>query len=233
MTRAGWLWVDVDEPNAHPALAALLDERPAHLLVRSGGTGGLHAYWRLRRPLPAKDGAIERANSRLAHAAGGDLACRDRGRLLRLAGTVNGKTGRRAQLLWVDLATPTYPVKELVGDLPDPPGATPRARRTARSVVHDDPYKRIAPAEYFLALAGIEVPAHGLVSCPSPRHEDDHPSCSVGRDASEGWYCHAGCGGGAIYDLASLIEGGPTGPALRGGDFRRARERVRSALGER
>ncbi len=93
--------------------------------------------------------------------------------------------------------------------------------------MHDDPYKRIAPAEYFRRLAGIEVPASGLVRCPSPTHDDTTPSCHVGRDASEGFCCH-GCGiGGAIYDLASVLEGGATGRWLRGDAFRRARERVR------
>ena len=103
----------------------------------------------------------------------------------------------------------------------------PRARRRRHRCAHDDPYKRIAPAEYFRRLAGIEVPASGLVRCPSPTHDDATPSCHVGRDASEGFCCH-GCGiGGAIYDLASALEGGATGRWLRGDAFRRARERVR------
>jgi len=39
-----FLWVDVDQPDQLPALWAFLAERPCHLLVESGGSGGVHAY---------------------------------------------------------------------------------------------------------------------------------------------------------------------------------------------
>lgn len=53
-------------------------------------------------------------------------------------------------------------------------------------------------------LTGEEVPAFGLVSCPSPDHEDSTPSCSV-RD--ERWRCF-GCGAnGTVIDLASIVFG--------------------------
>jgi hypothetical protein len=83
---------------------------------------------------------------------------------------------------------------------------TPRVRASGTS---SDPDKRISPREYFERLAGIVVPRHGLVHCPA--HEDRNPSCSVGADANQGWRCHAGtCGArGAIYDLASVLLGGP------------------------
>ena len=101
-------------------------------------------------------------------------------------------------------------------------------------VAGEDPYKRIAPPEYFRRLAGITVPRGGLVSCPSPGHVDRHPSCSVGAEASQGWCCHSGdCGArGAIYDLASVLLGGPWGRELRGTAFTRARARVREAFGD-
>jgi hypothetical protein len=97
-----------------------------------------------------------------------------------------------------------------------------------------DPYKRIGPREYFERLAGIVVPRDGLVRCPAAGHEDHNPSCSVGVDASQGWRCHAGgCGArGAIYDLASVLLGGPWGPQLRGEAFRRARAYVIDVFGE-
>ena len=75
------LWVDVDEPGELPALWALLAERPCHLLIESGGSGGVHAYWKLDEPLAAtrrRPGTgeviepIERANLRLIHALGVD-----------------------------------------------------------------------------------------------------------------------------------------------------------------
>jgi hypothetical protein len=247
-----WLWVDVDKPGELPALWGLLAERPCHLLVESAGSGGVHAYWRLDRPLPAvhldeRTGEliewIERANLRLIHRLGtgpdgkptvGDGQCAERARVMRLAGTVNYKTGRHARILQADLALAPYPIAQLVGDLADPaaPPPTPRRRGAPRAIAHHDPYKRIAPPEYFEVLAGITVPASGRVRCPSPTHTDEHPSCDVGDDASQGWICRACGAGGAIYDLASVLLGGPTGQALRGEEFNRAQAYVRDAFGE-
>jgi hypothetical protein len=242
-----FLWVDVDEPDRLPALWALLAERPCHLLVESSA-GHAHAYWKLDRPLPATRviettgelvEPIERAHLRLIHHLGTDAhgkptvadpACAERSRVMRLAGTVNGKTGAHARILEADLALPAYPVGQLVGDLPDPIiTVQPRARTSGHS---PDPYKRICPREYFERLAGIVVPRDGLVRCPA--HDDRIPSCSVGLDASQGWRCHAGgCGArGAIYDLASVLLGGPWGPQLRGDAFKRARAYVVDAFGE-
>ena len=247
-TRA--LWVDIDQPGQLHHLWALLAERPCHLLVESGG-GGAHAYWLLDKPLPATDedqpsglppDPIERAHARIIHRLGvdqhgrpnvADVACKDRSRLMRLSGSVNGKTGRHARILEADFQLAPYPIEQLVGDLPDPtPPAT--TRRHGRRVEHQDPYKRISPPEYFEQLAGIEVPRGGLVRCPAPWHEDQHPSCSVGTDSTTGWKCHGGsCGaGGAIYDLASVLLGGPWGRELRGEQFKHARAYVADVFGE-
>jgi hypothetical protein len=250
IARSRFLWVDVDEPGELPALWALLAERPCHLLIESGGSGGAHAYWKLAEPLAAtrlQPGTgevvepIEQANLRLIHALGvdahgrprvADVACKERARVMRLAGTVNYKTGQYARIVEADFALPTYALAELVGDLPDP-SPTRRAEPPAgRVLTGKDPYKRIAPPEYFRRLAGITVPRGGLVSCPAPGHIDRHPSCSVGAEPSQGWCCHSGdCGArGAIYDLASVLLGGPWGRELRGTAFTRARARVREAF---
>ena len=83
---------------------------------------------------------------------------------MRLAGTVNYKTGQHARIVEADFALPTYPVAELVGELPDP-SPTRRAATPARRAVPDkDPYKRIAPPEYFRRLAGITVPRPDLAA---------------------------------------------------------------------
>jgi hypothetical protein len=247
VSETRFLWVDVDRPDGLPALWAFVAERPCHLLVESSA-GHAHAYWKLDRPLPAtivieSTGElvepIERAHLRLIHHLGTDAdgkpnvadpACAERSRVMRLAGSVNGKTGMHARILEADLALPAYPIAQLVGDLPDPvPPAPPRVHASGTS---SDPYKRICPREYFERLAGIVVPRDGLVRCPA--HEDRIPSCSVGTDASQGWRCHAGtCGArGAIYDLASVLLGGPWGRELRGDAFRRARAYVMDVFGE-
>src|SRR4051794_27224653 len=48
-----FLWIDVDRSERLDALWSLLAERPCHLLIESGGSGGAHAYWKLDQPLPA------------------------------------------------------------------------------------------------------------------------------------------------------------------------------------
>lgn len=248
VSYTNWLWIDVDGRDGLPAVRAVLRDKPAHLVIASGGSGGVHCYWRLREPLQADGDAIERAHERLIFALGyawqngrptptvADGACKDRSRIMRLAGTINGKSGEHARVVWADLALAPWRLDCLIGDLPAPPQPKVASRARPRASAHvndEDPYKRIAPGEYFRALAHIEVPAHGLVSCPNPSHEDRTPSCSVGEDASKGWCCH-GCGaGGSIYDLASVLLGGPIGRWLRGEQFRRARDHVREAYGDR
>lgn len=249
VTSTRWLWLDVDKPGELPKLWALLTERPCHLLVESAGSGGVHSYWRVEQPLQATTVNrhtgelhewIERANLRLIHALGSspdgrpsvaDGQCANRGRVMRLAGTINWKTGRYARIIQADFALEPYSIVELVGDLSDPQCA-PAPKRAGRSINHNDPYKRIAPADYFHTLTGTVVPRSGLVSCPSIEHADENPSCSVGGDASGGFHCH-GCGvGGAIYDLASLLLGGPTGQELRAEAFKAARELVVERFGD-
>ena len=82
-------------------------------------------------------------------------------------------------------------------------------------------------------LAGIDraAPAGG---CAARRpHDDRHPSCDVSSRPETGWYCHSCCGaGGAIYDLASVLLGGPHGRQLRGEQFKRARAYVADIFGE-
>jgi hypothetical protein len=250
VSETRFLWVDVDRPGRLHALWAFLAERPCHMLIESGGSGGCHAYFRLEEPLPASRvirttgelvEPIERANLRIIRRLGigedgrpsvADPACADRSRVMRLAGSVNRKTGAHARIVEADFALAPYRIGQLVGDLPDPAGqAAPRSRRDGNDA---DRYKRISPPEYFAKLAGIVVPRDGLVSCPAPGHEDRHPSCSVGNSADQGWCCHSGsCGArGAIYDLASVLLGGPWGHELRGEPFRRARAYVADVFGE-
>lgn len=241
VAHTGWLWIDVDGRDGLPAVRELLRRKAPQLVISSAGSGGVHIYWRLRGHVSGD--RIECAHERLIYALGwewrdgrplptvADRACKDRSRVMRLAGTVNAKSGAHARIAWADLALEPWSLTDLVGDLPDAPRHVGAVGRARVAVAHDDAYKQIAPAEYFQRLAGIEVPAHGLVSCPSPAHADANPSCHVGRDAGEGWCCH-GCGAaGAIYDLASVLLGGPTGRWLRGEHFRRARGEVRRRMG--
>jgi hypothetical protein len=173
------------------------------------------------------------AGLRLA-ALGEDVAdpqCKERSTVLRLAGTINYKTGAYARIIEANLALSPYDPGRLVGDLPDPPShpaLSPVVRR--RGGESEDLYKRIPAAVYFPLLAGIKVPPRGgLVRCPA--HDDEHPSCSVSSQEPV-WKCHACGAGGTIYDLASAVLGGPTGAELRGEAFQRARAYVVEVLGD-
>ena len=231
-----FLWVDIDRPEKLDVLWEFLAERPCHMLIESAGSGGVHAYWKLARQLPARLGdrePIDQANLRIIHALGEDVAdvnCRERSRVLRLAGTINYKTGRYARIIEANLALATYEAGRLVGDLPDPPIlARTSVPRAANSDDHD-PLRQIPAAVYFALLAGINVPLRGgLVRCPA--HDDEHPSCSVSA-AEPLWTCHACGAGGTVFDLASAVLGGPTGHELRGDAFKRARAYVVEVFGE-
>ena len=150
---------------------------------------------------------------------------------MRLAGTVNGKTGAHARILEADLALPAYPIGQLVGDLPDPIAAIgaahPQHGRQPRTRTSGS-----ARASTSSGSPGSSSRATG--SCAAPRTTTGSRPARSGLDASQGWRCHAGgCGArGAIYDLASVLLGGPWGPQLRGEAFKRARAYVIDVFGE-
>ena len=199
-TRA--LWVDIDQPGQLHHLWALLAEKPCHLLVESGG-GGAHAYWLLDKPLPATDqnqpaglraDPIERAHARIIHRLGVDghgrpnvadpAPAKIRSRLMRLGGSVNGKTGRPARILEADFQLAPYAIEQLVGDLPDPtpPGSTRRHRAESRA---PGPVQADQPARVLRATRRDPGTARRAgLAAPPPWHEDQHPSCSVGTDST-------------------------------------------------
>jgi hypothetical protein len=84
---------------------------------------------------------------------------------------------------------------------------------------------------YFPLIAGVHLPERGNISCPSPIHEDVKASCSVDAHV----FCCHGCDAqGTIYDLWSLMHGGPTGDALADDRhaFGRALQGVRDACSD-
>jgi hypothetical protein len=238
VSETRFLWVDIDRPDRLEVLWEFLAERPCRLLVSSGR--GVHAYWALRRPLPAilldatagqPTEPIERANGRLIHHLGADPQCKDRGRVIRLAGTRNYKRDESARVVTADFALPPYTVKELVGDLPDPKDALP-ASCLPKAQTGGDPYRLIPAVIYLERLAGRKPDRAGFVRCPAPGHTDEHPSCSVRGSNPTCWVCRSCGAGGGIYDLASLLLGGPYGRGrLHGDAFKAARELVISTFG--
>lgn len=95
----GAVWAEVDF-GSHPAPWELIERVDAFrwptLLVHSGG--GVHAYWKLKLPVPADPAdRIEGRLRGICQAVGGDPAATDVCRVLRLAGTFNHKPERIAE----------------------------------------------------------------------------------------------------------------------------------------
>ena len=239
-------------PTASTRLWAFLAERPCQLLIASGGSGGVHAYWKLDRPLPARHTTpsgteiepIERAHDRIIHALGTDPDGRPDVADPRCARTLARHAPRRHHQPQVRRRGAHPRSRPRAARLPDrrtrrrpprpahqlqPHTPTRRQRPTA------DPYKQIPPPEYFQRLAGITVPRGGLVSCPVPGHRDTHPSCSVGAQPRTGLVLPRRRLRRPRRDLRPRLRAATAdlGPALRGDAFTRARARVIATFGVR
>jgi hypothetical protein len=129
--RAFVLWVDCDGEHAVDSLRTF-DPQPS-IIIASGSGSNCHAYWPLTEPLSRDD--VERANRRLAHALGADLASADAARILRVPSTWSHKhqppTAVDALRLDVDRR---LAATDVVDGLVDPPAhqATTRGHCTAR-----------------------------------------------------------------------------------------------------
>jgi len=221
------VWVDLDQATGH-GLREIEKLKP-HLWVASGA--GQHLYWRLAAELPPAE--LEELNRRLCHCLGGDLACCEYGRIMRLPGTFNQRRGAWCRIVRADRSRPGVDPQAIRAALPDPePPRAPLAGGSQGSSRGNDELHAIAPPAYFLALAGAPVPeGGGMVCCPLPDHEDAYASCQVFAEPGRGWWCFGCLRGGRIYDLASLLANGTWGRELRGESFTAAREIVRSAVG--
>jgi hypothetical protein len=222
------VWVDLDGASA-AALREIERLRP-HLWVASGA--GQHLYWRLADEL--EPGAVEELNRRLCHRLGGDPACCEYGRIMRLPGTFNQRRGAWCRIVRADHSRPRVDPEAIRATLPDPepPRPEPNSNGQRPGGGHpDDELALIAPPAYFQALCAVSVPDWGgMVRCPLPDHDDAYASCQVYAEAEQGWWCFGCSRGGRIYDLASLLAGGPWGRELRGEGFREARDVIAAAL---
>jgi hypothetical protein len=222
------VWVDLDGADGN-GLREIGRLKP-HLWVASGA--GQHLYWRLTEELPPA--AVEELNRRLCHRLSGDPACCEYGRIMRLPGTFNQRRGQWCRIVRADRSrAPAEPeaIRVALPD-PDPPHSVSRNGRPGHgSPMADDELQLIAPPAYFHALCRLPVPEDGgMVKCPLPDHDDAYASCQVFGEAEQGWWCFGCSRGGRIYDLASLMSGGPWGRELRGEAFRSVREMVAAAV---
>ena len=116
--RVWALFVDADTQEACKALRAFTPA--AAVIVRSGR--GAHGYWPLARSLTPEQ--AKRANRRLAHHLGADMAATDAARIMRPPGTLNHKATPPLPVICDRLEAIVYPPALLVGHLPDPPSSS-------------------------------------------------------------------------------------------------------------
>ena len=149
--------------------------------------------------------------------------------MMRLAGTVNYKTGQHARIVEADFALPAYPLAELVGELPDP-SPTRRAEppagrvRRRRGSLQADRAARVLPA----ARRHHRPARRARVAAPPPATSTAHPSCSVGAEASAGLVLPQRRLRGARRDLRPRLRAArrPVGP--RAARRRRSRAPARA-----
>jgi len=151
------LWADLDTPNARAALEAL-PVAPA-IVIASGTTGHLHAYWPLTDPV--RVAVAEQANRRLAAQLGADSgAVTNAATILRPPGTYSYKSTPPTPVVLEHL-TPTTSTLDAVtagiAEDPAPPGpqATQPSTRALRSA--QDPLRALDPARYVSVLTGQPV----------------------------------------------------------------------------
>ena len=148
--------------------------------------------------------------------------------MMRLAGTVNHKTGEHARVVEADFALPGVHDAELVGDLPDPAPAADRRAGAARGAA-DGPLQTDRAAGVLPAARRHHRPAR---RARGAARRPDTPTATR-RAASAPRRSKAGavtrdCGArGAIYDLASVLSAARGAAAARDA-FTRARARVAS-----
>ena len=217
--RAFVLWADCD---GEAAVAALADFEPApSIVIASGTASNCHAYWPLTEPLERDD--VERANRRLAHALGADLASADCARILRVPSTLSHKH-RAADPRQSEPARrrPALLRRRRGRFAPGPadaPAAAEYADRPARrrSAAEDRARRlRAPPARRRGTAASQGVRAHSTTT--------DIQACTSTRLPERGWYCFGRCRrGGTIYDLAAPLYG----YQARGDDFHRLRAELR------
>ncbi len=203
--RCWTLHIDADDPHS---LAAVLAFEPAAAVVVESGGGGGHGYWPLRAPLAPEHAA--RANRRLAHHLGGDMAATDAARILRPAGTLNYKHDAPAPVVCVRLELLSYDASNVVGHLPDPPEQhrTPVAALPRPGGPNADELQSVPATFYVPALTGRDVGRDGKSQCPfHAGGEERTPSLQVYTPPTGpgSWFCFACQRGGSIIDLGALL----------------------------
>lgn len=231
--RAAVAWVDIDDPRRLRSLRAFAHS--PHAVIASG-SGGAHAYWLLAEEVSGD--RCEALNRKLVAALGADPASTNRGRIMRLPGTINYKPASRGRaaawcrVVMCDLSKPPYRPDVLGSGLRDPKAPRPARRaRRFRPAGGPQPWEEMEAAEYYRAIVGLEPSADGSARCPNAAHTDDHPSAHLYSGPGAGWYCFACLAGGSAVDMVAAARGYPTGRGLSGAQFLECLEELRRIFG--
>ena len=179
--RSHLAFVEIDTPDALDRLRAF--RHPPSMIVSSGSAGHAHAYFTLSAPVTVPE--LERANRRLAHALGGDLASVDAARILRPPSSWNHKHSppTPVELIELDPAR-RYDLDQLVDGLDDPPGrpsvSATTPRRTGRTEL-DTLLLAIPAAEYVSRAHRHHPRPHRQDPLPVPRRPHGKPPALRGR----------------------------------------------------
>jgi len=230
------VWADADTPDAVARARELAAAVPLRLVVESGGAADpaerrLHLYALADRWLDPDE--LEAANAALAERLGSDRVG-DRGRLMRLPGTRNlksGRPGRWCRILAADLRDAGVGVQRIVGDRPLRPADRRVPGRGNGSRPRAGALEALVPREWFAALEpGREITRYGYARCPL--HEEQIPSLKLYDLPEDGWYCW-GCGrGGDLVEYAAWRRHGRPGRELDREQFADVERWLARALGQ-
>ncbi len=173
--RVWTLWADCDSPEAVERLRKF---RPSPSIVLRSGSGGAHAWWPLREPLPPAWAVV--GNRRLALKLGADRKSTDSARVLRAPGTRNFKHDPPRPVGCVRLELAVFTAGQVVGGLPDEPVRLAPAPGASRK----DPLERVEALARFVLEAQPGERNTSLFWAACRVAEDDLDGLDQLRDAA-------------------------------------------------
>ncbi|MFY9488857.1 MAG: DNA-primase RepB domain-containing protein [Solirubrobacterales bacterium] len=197
-------FLDLDSPEAIER--AMSFRYPPNFVVETS-PGHAQAYWDLAERIEPR--FVRAMNLRLAHHLGGDTNACDPARIFRPPNSTNHKYDPVHPVRCVQVVIPEKAptARELVGDLPAPPQKQATSSQAdIRPLDRDDALATIPATVYAPVLTGRDLDAGGYMVCPWHAGGSERtPSLKCWKDASDGWNCFAGCGGGDIYTFAAKL----------------------------
>jgi hypothetical protein len=139
------VWAVHADCDGRESLERLAKFHPlASMVIRSGTTDHVHAYWPLSAAVPTE--WAKRGNRRLALALGADRNATDAARIMRPPGTYNYKHDPRRPVVATRAELDVFTLGQVIGHLPDDPNYVRRPRPQPTSS---------RPPDVFAVLEGL------------------------------------------------------------------------------